>query len=146
VTRLYEWLISVTLRGPTWTGQWSLNVRLFNSGLISKAYQATVETQSNAGAKHLLTKILKEDTVKALKSGKKNLADYDIPGANMDAFIKRLKEVNEDVFEIHRMFAKSLTGFQVGQNGVLLVSQKHIYLMKKIDRTLNTLVVKSVVQ
>ena len=94
----------------------------FSEGLISKAYQAAVETQSNAGAKHLLTKILKEDTVRALQSGKKNLADYDIPGANMDAFIKRLKELNEDIFEIHRMFGKSLPGFQVGQNGVLLVS------------------------
>jgi len=92
------------------------------TGLISNAYQAAVETQTNAGAKHLLAKILKEDTVKALMSGKKHFADYDIPGANMDAFVQRLKELNEDVFEIHRMFAKNLPGFQVGQNGVLLVS------------------------
>ena len=94
----------------------------FSEGLISKAYQAAVDTQSNAGAKHLLTKILKEETVKALLSGKKHFADYDIPGANMDAFVKRMKDLNEDVFEIHQMFAKSLPGFQVGQNGVLLVS------------------------
>ena len=38
-----------------------------NSGLISKAYQAAVETQSTAAVKHLLGKILKEDTVKALQ-------------------------------------------------------------------------------
>ena len=36
-------------------------------GLISKAYQAAVETQSTAAVKHLLGKILKEDTVKALQ-------------------------------------------------------------------------------
>ena len=98
------------------------------TGLISKAYQAAIETQSNAAAKHLLAKVLKEDTVKALLAGKKNLADYDIPGANMEAFVQRMKDLNEDVFEIHRIFAKSLPGFHAGQNGVLLVIKYRFFL------------------
>jgi hypothetical protein len=40
----------------------------------------------------------------------------------MDDFLKRMADASEDIFEIHRMFAKSLPGFQAGQNGVLLVS------------------------
>lgn len=91
-------------------------------GLISRAFQAAVETQSNSAAKHLVGKILKEDTVKGLLAGKKNLADFDIPGANMDAFNARLKELNDnnDIFEIHRIFSKTLPEFQVGQGGVVL--------------------------
>ena len=57
----------------------------------------------------------------SFQSGKKHFGDYDIPGANMDAFTARMKELPDDIFEIHQIFAKSLPAFHEGQNGVLLV-------------------------
>lgn len=50
----------------------------------------------------------------------------------MDAFTARMKELSEDIFEIHRMFVKSLPGFQIGQNGVLLVISLICFLSNKI--------------
>jgi len=67
--------------------------------------KAALETQSNTAAKHLIGKILKEETVKGLQAGKKSLGDFDIPGANMEEFNKRLKDLseNQEIFEIHRV-------------------------------------------
>jgi hypothetical protein len=45
--------------------------------------RAQLQVLEPSAAKNLLSKILKEDTVARLKSGKKTLADYDVPGADM---------------------------------------------------------------
>ncbi|HIE72333.1 MAG TPA: hypothetical protein EYP98_20400, partial [Planctomycetes bacterium] len=69
----------------------------------------------------VLAKILKEDTVKALESGKRKFEDYDIPGADMDKLKLHLKdEADRDIFEIHKLFASKVLAFEVGHNGVLL--------------------------
>jgi hypothetical protein len=39
----------------------------------------------------------------------------------MEAFTARMKDLPDDIFEIHQIFAKSLPAFHDGQNGVLLV-------------------------
>ena len=69
-------------------------------GLISKIVKAAFSVLDNAGAKNLLSKVLKEDTVKKLLNGKKKLADYDIPGADMSALVKAVEEIADKDFEI----------------------------------------------
>ena len=99
---------------------------IFNSaepGFATKVTRAALESQtSNTGLRNILGKILKEDTLKSLQNGKKKLEDYDIPGADMEALIKAFNaEKSTDMLDIHQIFVKKgLTGFDVGQNGILL--------------------------
>jgi UDP-glucose:glycoprotein glucosyltransferase len=59
-------------------------------GLMSTIIQAVLETVEDAkAARQVLLKVLKEETVKGLESGKKKLTDYDIPEVDM----KELTEV-----------------------------------------------------
>lgn len=91
-------------------------------GLATRAVKAAIDSQSNTfGARNILLKILKE--LKNLETGKKKMEDFDIPGADMEAFVKAFKNVkdNDEVFEIHRIFVdQGLVGFTKGQNGVIL--------------------------
>ena len=90
-------------------------------GKITKIVQAALDTFDSKAAKLLLLKVLKEDTVKRLESGKKKLSDYDIPGADM----KLLETLQEDyhrknVFEIHAMFCKKALAMKPGQSAVVV--------------------------
>ena len=49
-------------------------------GLIPRTVQAALQTLDSSAARQVIGKILKPETVKKLESGKKSLADYDIPG------------------------------------------------------------------
>jgi UDP-glucose:glycoprotein glucosyltransferase len=90
-------------------------------GLASKAAQAAIKSQSNTVAiRNILGKILKEDTLKNLVKGKKKLEDYEIPGADMESFIEAFKNIDEELFEIHRLFASKALAFDEGSNGVLV--------------------------
>lgn len=92
-------------------------------GLISRAVEAAIKSQTNGVAKHFVGKLVKEDTVANLQKGKKKLTDYDIPGADMDAFLQELEKLNADddkLFEIHRLFSQTLPSFKLGSNGVVL--------------------------
>ncbi len=89
-------------------------------GLISKAVKAALETLDNSAAKHLLSKVLKEDTVKKLTSGKKQLGDYDIPGADMSALTKAIDKLDEKDFLIEHSFVDSVLEIARGQNMVIL--------------------------
>ncbi len=93
-------------------------------GLISKIVKATFDTLENAPAKNLLAKVLKEDTVKKLLSGKKNLADYDIPGADTTALAKAVEKLEGKDFEVDAVFCESVLGLSKGQNMVLLNGKK----------------------
>ena len=93
-------------------------------GMATKATLAAFESQSNpSGIANILNKILKEDTLKNLQNGKKKFEDYDIPGADMDSFIKKFnsyegKEDDLEILQIHRTFVdKVLPSFeQVNEN------------------------------
>ena len=54
--------------------------------------------------------------------GKKKLEDFDIPGVDMEAFIKVFNDMddNDELFEIHQLFVEKALGFAKGQNGILL--------------------------
>ena len=92
--------------------------------MATKATLAAFESQSNpSGIANILNKILKEDTLKNLQNGKKKFEDYDIPGADMDSFIKKFnsyegKEDDLEILQIHRTFVdKVLPSFeQVKEN------------------------------
>ena len=60
---------------------------IFNSqtpGLATKIAKAAVDSQkSNLGIRNILGKMLKENTIKDLKKGKKKLEDFDIPGKTL---------------------------------------------------------------
>ena len=92
--------------------------------MATKATLAAFESQSNpSGIANILNKILKEDTLKNLQNGKKKFEDYDIPGADMDSFIKKFnsyegKEDDLEILQIHRTFVdKVLASFeQVNEN------------------------------
>ena len=55
-------------------------------------------------------------------SGKKKLEDFDIPGADMEAFIKVFNNLKTDdeLFEIHKIFVDKALDFNKGQSGILL--------------------------
>jgi UDP-glucose:glycoprotein glucosyltransferase len=92
-------------------------------GVVSLAIQAAVETQTNKAAKTLINKILNPKTVKALKNGDKSVFDYDIPDADMEKLKIRYNELkhNSELFEAHKLFAKTLPNFEPGEGrGVLL--------------------------
>ena len=91
--------------------------------MATKATLAAFESQtSSQGIANILNKVLKEETLKKLENGKKNFEDYDIPGANMDTFIQKFKDIkeNDELFEIHKLLAQNVLAFEQGQNGVLL--------------------------
>ncbi len=91
--------------------------------MISKIVEATLESQTPAGAKNILAKVLKEATVKDLESGKKKLSDFDIPGADMDKLIETMSSKSDAIaekFDIYRTFAEKALDFNGGENGVLL--------------------------
>ena len=92
-------------------------------GVVSLAIQAAVETQTSKAAKTLINKILNPKTVKALKNGEKSVFDYDIPDADMEKLKVRYNELkhNSELFEAHKLFAKTLPNFEPGESrGVLL--------------------------
>ena len=91
-----------------------------NPGIVSRAVKAAFSALDNSGAKHLLSKILKEDTVKKLQSGKKHLVDYDIPGADMTALARMVEELKEKDFEIDASYCDSVLGMSRGQHMVIL--------------------------
>ena len=88
-------------------------------GPVSKMVQAAVETLDVKAAKHLLQKVLKEDTVQKLASGKKKLTDYDIPGVDMKEFSKAVDSMGDDIFSIHSTFASTALSMKPGQNAVV---------------------------
>ena len=88
-------------------------------GLISRTVAAALSSLPPAPALALLAKLLKEDTVTKLVSGKKQLADYDIPGVEMDKLWPCIKEVEDEVFSVHGLFASNVLGFSPGQQGVV---------------------------
>merc|ERR1719318_376991 len=89
-------------------------------GLISNIVQAAVRNLEGTAAVVLLNKLLKEETVKKLESGKKKLGDYDIPGVDMPMFVNLVDEVSEDLYAVQSEFAKSVLGFAEGDNGVIV--------------------------
>ena len=93
-------------------------------GTVAKIVQAALQTFEPKAAKLLLLKVLKEDTVKRLESGKKKLTDYDIPGADMKALERLVADGNnpavDDVFEIHSTFCKRALGMRPGQSAVVV--------------------------
>jgi len=90
-----------------------------NPGMISKAAEAAVRNLGSSAACSLLSKILKEDTAKKLMDGKKKLADYDIPGVEMNDFIKQMDELDEELFKIHRIFVKNVLAFDESKIGMI---------------------------
>ena len=91
--------------------------------MATKITKAAVDSQSsNLGIRNLLSKLLKEETLKNLKKGKKKLEDYDIPGADMEKFKEAFNKVkeNDELFDIHKIFAEKTLNFALGQNGILL--------------------------
>ena len=90
-------------------------------GTVTKIVQAALDTFDPKAAKLLLLKVLKEDTVKRLESGKKKLTDYDIPGADMKVLEKHLEDNPlSDIFEIHAMFCKKALAMKPGQSAVVV--------------------------
>merc|ERR1719348_2046521 len=90
-----------------------------NPGMISKAAEAAVRNLGSSAACAILSKILKEDTAKKLMNGKKKLADYDIPGVEMNDFIKQMDEIDEELFKIHRTFVKNVLAFDESKIGII---------------------------
>ena len=93
------------------------------TGKVTKIVQAALDTFDSKAAKLLLLKVLKEDTVKRLESGKKKLTDYDIPGADMKLLEKLVEEDDQkmaDEFEIQAMFCKKALGMRPGQSAVVV--------------------------
>uniref|UniRef100_A0A0K2UY63 UDP-glucose:glycoprotein glucosyltransferase n=1 Tax=Lepeophtheirus salmonis TaxID=72036 RepID=A0A0K2UY63_LEPSM len=90
-------------------------------GMMTRSAQLAFESLTNSPLKTLLSKILKEETVKALISGKKNFRNFDIPGAEMSTFADIIENrPKEAIFEIHSMFAADVLGFKPGENGVVV--------------------------
>ena len=91
-------------------------------GTVTKIVQAALQTFDPKAAKLLLLKVLKEDTVRRLESGKKKLTDYDIPGADMKALEGLVADEgsNPAVFEIHSTFCKTALGMRPGQSAVVV--------------------------
>eukprot|EP00090_Calanus_glacialis_P019622 TRINITY_DN3011_c0_g1_i1.p1 TRINITY_DN3011_c0_g1~~TRINITY_DN3011_c0_g1_i1.p1 ORF type:complete len:1524 (+),score=468.92 TRINITY_DN3011_c0_g1_i1:46-4617(+) len=90
-----------------------------NPGMISRAVEAAVRNLGSSAAVSLLSKILKEDTANKLMEGKKKLADYDIPGVEMNDFIKQMEEIDDELFKIHRTFVKNVLAFDESKIGVV---------------------------
>jgi len=91
--------------------------------IATRVAKAAFDSQTNnLGIRNLLGKLLKDDTLKNLKIGTKKLEDFEIPGADMEAFIKVFNDLKEDdeMFDIHKIFVEKVLGFTNGQNGILL--------------------------
>jgi len=88
-------------------------------GLISRTVEAAMHHMEAAAALALIAKILKEDTALKLVAGSKKVEDYDIPGAEMDRFSKQMKDLSDEVFEVHRIYAARVLKMEAGQAAVL---------------------------
>ena len=86
------------------------------------AFAAFESQKNNQGIRNILSKVFKEDTLQKLIKGKKKLEDFDIPGADMEQFIKIFKNVKntEEIFDIHRIFNEKVLSFETGQNGLIV--------------------------
>lgn len=89
-------------------------------GIVAKAVEAAVQFMDPSAALVFTQKMLKEDTVKRLKDGKKRIEDYDIPGADMATFVKQMNEMGDDVFGVHRMFADKVVGAKTDDVAVII--------------------------
>eukprot|EP00092_Neocalanus_flemingeri_P004418 GFUD01004753.1.p1 GENE.GFUD01004753.1~~GFUD01004753.1.p1 ORF type:complete len:1525 (-),score=439.73 GFUD01004753.1:373-4947(-) len=90
-----------------------------NPGMISKAAEAALRNLGSSAAVSLLSKILKEDTANKLIEGKKKLSDYDIPGVEMNEFMKQMEEIDDELFNIHRTFVENVLAFDASKIGVI---------------------------
>merc|ERR1719470_681734 len=108
-----------------------------NPGIISRAAEAAVRNLGSSAAGSLLSKILKEDTAKKLIEGKKKLADYDIPGVEMNDFIKQMNEIDDELYKIHRTFVKNVLAFDESKIGVVTNGKVIGPLDEKEDLTNN---------
>jgi len=88
-------------------------------GFISKTVEAAVRSLDSSAASAFLAKLLKEDTVIKLISGKKQLGDYDIPGVDMEELKAATLEVKEELFAVHSLFVSNVLVFTSGQIGVV---------------------------
>ena len=88
-------------------------------GATSRTAAAALSSLEPSAVIALLSKVLKEDTVAKLESGKKQLQDYDIPGVDMASLIAAIKNVDDDLFAVHTLFSTNVLGFKAGDIGLV---------------------------
>ncbi|XP_078310602.1 UDP-glucose:glycoprotein glucosyltransferase 1-like [Crassostrea virginica] len=87
--------------------------------LISKAVYTALQTLDNNHAKSLVTKLVKEENVQALKSGDKKIEDLEVHGMDMAAFKKALEKQTTDFLTHHASFIRNALGWDETDRGVV---------------------------
>jgi len=84
---------------------------------ISHVVQVALETLNGYMAKSFITKLLKEENVEDLQSGKKTLEDL----TNMDikSFSESLKSFTAEIIKSHSVFCSKVLGFKAGERGII---------------------------
>ncbi|KAK6167193.1 hypothetical protein SNE40_021285 [Patella caerulea] len=87
--------------------------------LISKAIYVAYKTMSNNLAKSFITKLVKEENVADLQTGKKTLQDLEVHGMDMNAFMKNFNKENDNFLKSYQAFASRVLNFEVGNRGLV---------------------------
>ncbi|KAL5004908.1 hypothetical protein ScPMuIL_018364 [Solemya velum] len=86
---------------------------------ISTAIYVALTTLENQLARSLITKLVKEENVADLKSRAKTIADLEVHGMDMEAYVQALKEQTTDFLTVHSTFVRKVLKFPAGRRGIV---------------------------
>ncbi|GFR77731.1 UDP-glucose glycoprotein glucosyltransferase 1 [Elysia marginata] len=92
---------------------------LSDENLIGRAVHVALTTLSSKLALSLVTKLVKEDNVQALKAGAKTMQDLEVHGMDMDAYNAALNAQSKDFLQVQQMFASKVLSLRPGQSAVV---------------------------
>ncbi|XP_065924355.1 UDP-glucose:glycoprotein glucosyltransferase 1 isoform X1 [Magallana gigas] len=86
---------------------------------VTKAVYVALQSLDNNHAKSLITKLIKEENVEALKSGDKKIEDLEVHGMDMKSYMAALEKETTDFLNHHGMFVRNVLGWGEGDRGLV---------------------------
>ncbi|XP_060085960.1 UDP-glucose:glycoprotein glucosyltransferase 1-like [Ylistrum balloti] len=90
---------------------------------ISKAVYTALTTLEPGLAKSFITKLMKEENVKDLLAGNKQLSDLEVNGMDTMSYMLAVEVQNTDFLKVHRAFVEKVLGWEQSARGVLANGQ-----------------------
>ncbi|KAK3776845.1 hypothetical protein RRG08_024619 [Elysia crispata] len=87
--------------------------------IISRAVHVALTTLPAKLALSLVTKLVKEENVEALRAGTKTLQDLEVHGMDMDAYTAALNAQSKDFLQVQQIFASKALSVRPGQSAII---------------------------
>ncbi|NWU17041.1 UGGG1 glucosyltransferase, partial [Cephalopterus ornatus] len=86
--------------------------------VVAKAIWAALQTQTSNNAKNFITKMAKEETVKALEAGA-DILEFAVGGMDTNIFKEAFESAKVDFILSHAMYCRDVLKLKKGQRAVI---------------------------